>query len=63
MFIFLPILYRPKGLILRNCRMNYLCAQKGMQTIHDSNLKTHISFEYTSFDRVVLRGYAQRLFC
>ena len=33
-----------------------------MQTIHDSNLKNHISFEYTSFDRVVLRGYIQRLF-
>jgi len=33
-----------------------------MQTIHDNNLKNHISFEYTSFDRVVLRGYAQRLF-
>jgi hypothetical protein len=33
-----------------------------MQTIHDSNLKKHISFEYTSFDRVVLRGYAQGLF-
>ena len=33
-----------------------------MQTIHDSNLKKHISFEYTSFDRVVLRGYAQCLF-
>jgi len=33
-----------------------------MQTIHDSNLKKHISVEYTSFDRVVLRGYAQRLF-
>ncbi len=33
-----------------------------MQTIHDNNLKNHISFEYISFDRVVLRGYAQRLF-
>jgi len=33
-----------------------------MQTIHDSNLKKHILFEYTSFDRVVLRGYVQRLF-
>ena len=33
-----------------------------MQTIHDSNLKKHISFEYTSFDRVVLRGYVQGLF-
>jgi len=36
--------------------------KKGMQTIHDSNLKKHISFEYTSFDRVVLRGYIQGLF-
>ena len=33
-----------------------------MQTIHDNNLKKHISFEYTSFDRVVLRGYTQGLF-
>jgi len=33
-----------------------------MQTIHDSNLKKHILFEYTGLDRVVLRGYAQGLF-
>ena len=33
-----------------------------MQTIHDSSLNNHISFEYTSFDRVVLRGYIQNLF-
>lgn len=33
-----------------------------MQTIHDNNLKKHILFEYTSFDRVVLRGYIQGLF-
>ena len=33
-----------------------------MQTTHDNTLKKHILFEYTSFDRVVLRGYIQRLF-
>ena len=33
-----------------------------MQTIQDSSLQEHISFEYTSFDRVVLRGYIQNLF-
>lgn len=33
-----------------------------METITDSQLKKHISFEYTSFDRVVLRGYIQNLF-
>ena len=33
-----------------------------MQTVQDSSLQDHISFEYTSFDRVVLRGYIQRLF-
>lgn len=27
-----------------------------------SPLSTHLSFEYTSFDRVVLRGYIQGLF-
>jgi hypothetical protein len=33
-----------------------------MQTLQDSSLQKHISFEYTSFDRVVLRGYVQHLF-
>ena len=33
-----------------------------MQTINNTPLKKHISFEYTSFDRVVLRGYVQQLF-
>jgi len=33
-----------------------------MQTVQDTSLQKHISFEYTSFDRVVLRGYIQRLF-
>ncbi|MDY6801545.1 MAG: hypothetical protein SVU94_10025, partial [Bacteroidota bacterium] len=33
-----------------------------MQTTQDNTLEKHISFEYTSFDRVVLRGYIQRLF-
>ncbi|MCK5677774.1 MAG: hypothetical protein KAH72_04800 [Flavobacteriaceae bacterium] len=33
-----------------------------MQTVLDLNLKKHLSFEYTSFDRVVLRGYIQKLF-
>ncbi len=33
-----------------------------MQTIQNSSLKKHISFEYTSFDRIVLCGYAQGLF-
>ena len=33
-----------------------------MQTVSDINLQKHISFEYTSFDRVVLRGYIQKLF-
>jgi len=33
-----------------------------MQTTQDTLLAKHISFEYTSFDRVVLRGYIQGLF-
>ena len=33
-----------------------------MQTTQDTSLAKHISFEYTSFDRVVLRGYIQGLF-
>jgi len=33
-----------------------------MQTVQDSSLQDHISFEYTSFDRVILRGYIRRLF-
>ncbi len=33
-----------------------------MQTIQDTYLQKHISFEYTSFDRIVLRGYIQNLF-
>ncbi len=33
-----------------------------MQTVNNTPLKKHISFEYTSFDRVVLRGYVQQLF-
>lgn len=33
-----------------------------MQTTHGNPLTKHLSFEYTSFDRVVLRGYIQGLF-
>ena len=33
-----------------------------MQTIQDSSLQKHICYEYTSLDRVVLRGYIQNLF-
>ena len=33
-----------------------------MQTIQETSLAKHISFEYSSFDRVVLRGYIQGLF-
>lgn len=33
-----------------------------MQTTQDTLLAKHISFEYTSFDRIVLRGYIQGLF-
>jgi hypothetical protein len=33
-----------------------------MQVVQDSSLQAHLSFEYTSFDRIVLRGYIQRLF-
>ncbi len=33
-----------------------------MLTTQENRLEKHISFEYTSFDRVVLRGYVQRLF-
>ena len=33
-----------------------------MQTVSDNKLQNHLSFEYTSFDRVVLRGYIQKLF-
>ena len=33
-----------------------------MQTVEDTSLQSHLSFEYTSFDRVVLRGYIQSLF-
>ena len=33
-----------------------------MHTVQDSSLQKHILFEYTSFDRVVFRGYIQRLF-
>ena len=33
-----------------------------MQTTHGTSLEQHLSYEYTSFDRVVLRGYIQNLF-
>ncbi len=33
-----------------------------MQTNHDTSLGQHLSHEYTSFDRGVLRGYIQNLF-
>ena len=33
-----------------------------MHTVQDLELQKHLSFEYTSFDRVVLRGYIQKLF-
>ena len=33
-----------------------------MQTVKNKELAKHISFEYTSFDRVLLRGYITRLF-
>jgi len=33
-----------------------------MQIVLDTTLKKHILFEYTSFDRIVLRGYIQGLF-
>ncbi len=33
-----------------------------MQATEKNTMEKHISFEYTSFDRVVLRGYVQRLF-
>ena len=33
-----------------------------MQTVSDKKLQNHLAFEYTSFDRVVLRGYIQKLF-
>ena len=33
-----------------------------MQTTHNTTLENHISYEYTSFDRIVLRGYIQNLF-
>jgi hypothetical protein len=33
-----------------------------MHTINNTPLKDHLSYEYTSFDRVVLRGYIQGLF-
>ena len=33
-----------------------------MTTVQDTSLQSHLSFEYTSFDRVVLRGYIQSLF-
>ncbi len=33
-----------------------------MQTVQDTSLQDHLSFEYTSFDRIVLRGYTQGLF-
>ena len=33
-----------------------------MQTVSDIKLQKHLSFEYTGFDRVVLRGYIQKLF-
>lgn len=33
-----------------------------MQTTHESTLSKHLLYEYTSFDRVVLRGYIQGLY-
>ena len=33
-----------------------------MENIFTNQLDNHINFEYTSFDRVVLRGYISRLF-
>ncbi len=33
-----------------------------MQTVTDKELRKHLLFEYTSFDRVVLRGYITNLF-
>ena len=33
-----------------------------MQTVQDTSLQGHLSFEYTSFDRIILRGYIQSLF-
>jgi len=33
-----------------------------MRTTQNTSLEDHISYEYTSFDRVVLRGYIQNLF-
>jgi len=33
-----------------------------MQTATDKELKKHLLFEYTSFDRVVLRDYITGLF-
>ncbi len=33
-----------------------------MHTVTDKELQKHLLFEYTSFDRVVLRGYVQKLF-
>ena len=33
-----------------------------MQTVKDTSLQKHILFEYTSFDRVILRGYIMGLF-
>jgi len=33
-----------------------------MQTVQASSLQEHISFEYTSFDRVVLQAYIKGLF-
>ncbi len=32
-----------------------------MQATEKNTIEKHISFEYTSFDRVVLHGYVQRL--
>ena len=33
-----------------------------MQTVKDPSLLKHILFEYTSFDRIILRGYIMGLF-
>jgi len=33
-----------------------------MENTLTTSLATHINFEYSSFDRVVLRGYISRLF-
>jgi cyclophilin family peptidyl-prolyl cis-trans isomerase len=33
-----------------------------MQTTQSTSLSKHLAYEYTSFDRVVLRGYIQGLF-